>query len=214
MKKKVSTRQLDRYPHYLAYLRKIAARGEETVSSPVLAEVFHCSEEQIRKDLFLVSRSSGKPGSGRSVQELIEDIEDFLGYHSEKKAVVIGAGNLGTAFLRYGGFRKAGIHVICGFDIDPDKIGKTVSDKMICDIDEIRDVVKKNGVTIAILTTPLSSAQEACDKAVEAGIKAIANFSLAHLQVPEEVSVMNIDLAASLAVLSRRMTEKGGNAHE
>ena len=118
MKKKASNRQMDRYPHYLAYLRKIHARGEETVSSPVLAEVFNCSEEQIRKDLYLVSRSSGKPGSGRDVKELIEDIEDFLGYHSEKNAVVIGVGNLGTAFLRYGGFDKAGIHVICGFDVD------------------------------------------------------------------------------------------------
>jgi redox-sensing transcriptional repressor len=43
---------------------------------------------------------------------------------------------------------------------------------------------------------------------VEAGIRAIWNFAPVHLNVPEHIIVQNENLAASLAVLSKQLTEK------
>ncbi len=206
--KKATLRQLERYPNYLAYLKKLDQRGIDKVSSPMLAGVFNCSEEQVRKDLHLIAKRSGKPGSGRSVKELIEDIEDFLGYNSEKRAIVMGVGNLGTAFLRYNGFIKAGIDVVAGFDSDPKKLGKSVEGKPIYASSELKKVIEAKDVTIAIVTVPAGSAQSVADELSEAGIKAICNFSPAHLNVDDSIEVLNVDLAATLAVLSHKVKDR------
>ena len=41
---------------------------------------------------------------------------------------------------------------------------------------------------------------------MDAGIKGILNFSAIQLNVPKDVTVQNVDLAQSLAVLSHKIT--------
>ncbi len=207
-KKKATARQMERYPLYLAYLKKLQSRGVSIVTSPSLAKIFHSSEEQVRKDLHLISRSSGKPGSGRNVHELIEDIEDYLGYHHQKYAIVCGVGNLGSAFMGYTGFSKAGIEVLGGFDIDKSKTGTFVRGKRVFSMKKLQTIVKDSDIRIAILTTPVEAAQECADQLVAAGIRAILNFAPTHLQVPEDINVLNVDLAATLSVLAQNIIEK------
>ena len=81
-----SKNQLRRLPIYLSYLRERLAERIEVISSPQIATSLNLSEEQVRKDLNLVSSKSGKPKIGRDVKLLIYDIEEFLGYRDARKA--------------------------------------------------------------------------------------------------------------------------------
>ena len=78
--KTFSMNQLGRYPIYLKYFKELSDEGVETISSPRIAAKLGYSEEQVRKDLQNVSLEPGRPKKGRSLKQLIEDIETFLGY--------------------------------------------------------------------------------------------------------------------------------------
>ena len=85
--KRYSKNQLQRYPIYLKYLRQLKEQGYTSVSSPLIAKELGYSEEQIRKDLQLVSNEAGRPKKGRNIDKLIETLENFLGYCSQANAL-------------------------------------------------------------------------------------------------------------------------------
>lgn len=196
----VSRATVSRLPAYLRYLKGEAGKGVEYVSSAAIAKDMGLSAVGVRKDLALVSSRPGKPRFGFEVRLLIEDIEKFLGYHRWTNAVIVGAGGLGRAILRYEGFENYGIHVIAAFDNSSAKVG-AVGGKPVYPMERLGDVVKRSDVKVCILTVPRSAAQEACDQAVGAGINAILSFAPVHLLVPEGVTVKYEDLAVSLAEL-------------
>ena len=202
---KVSVRQLERYPVYLKYLLSMRDSGVKLISAPMIAEELSFSEEQVRKDLQLVTRSSGKPKSGRNIDELIEDIKQFLNYNNTTKAAVIGVGHLGKALLNYKGFVDFGLDIVCGFDIDSEIIGTRINNKDIYSIYQIASRVEELGIEIAILATPAKSAQDITDRLVNAGIKGIWNFVPIHLKTKDDVIVENVNLASSFAVLQHKL---------
>jgi redox-sensing transcriptional repressor len=55
---------------------------------------------------------------------------------------------------------------------------------------------------MAILTVPVTSAQEVVNQLVEAGIVGVLNFAPIGLQVPEDVTVNGVNLAIELENLS------------
>jgi redox-sensing transcriptional repressor len=63
-------------------------------------------------------------------------------------------------------------------------------------------------IRIGIITAPAESAQSIADKMVKSGILAIWNFAPAHIEVPQTVLVKNENMAASLAVLSKHLSEQ------
>lgn len=205
---KVSKRQLERYPVYLKYLILLRDSGQERISSPLIAKALKLSEEQVRKDLQLVSKTNGKPKSGRNINELISDIKSFLGFNSTSNAVVIGVGNLGQAFLNYPGFAKYGLDIVAGFDINRAIIGTQINHKHIYDMKDIKSVLPLLNAKIAILVVPSGVAQKAATDLVKAGIKAIWNYAPVSLTVDDSVVVENVNLASSLAILSHKLINK------
>ena len=208
----ISKRQLERYPKYLVYLRKLQEESIDHISSRALAEVFECSEEQVRKDFQAISKDKGKPKSGRSVQSMVNDLEDFLDYHNNKDAVIVGVGKLATAILNYDGFSKYGLSILAGFDIE--KSGYEINGKKIYHIDQMEKIIKKLNVKIAIITTTKQAAQPTADRLMKCGIKAIWNFAPTRLEVNDDVAVEDVDLAASLAVLSHKLRQKENAKNE
>lgn len=197
---------LMRLPAYLRLLRAKVAEGAEYVSSAEIAEKINVSAVAVRKDLALVSSAPGKPRFGFAIQGLISDLEYFLGYHRRTNAVVVGAGDLGRAILGYDGFEHYGLTVVAAFDVAPARIG-AVKGKPIYPMERLSEIVKREHVRIGVLAVPRSSAQEACDAMLRAGIKAILSLTPAHLNVPEGVLVKYEDMAASLAALSGALSE-------
>ena len=207
-KSKVSLKQIERYPIYLNVLLSLRNSGINKVNSRQLADALGVSEEQVRKDLQVVSPNSSKPGCARDVNLLIKYLKDFLGYNTINKAVLVGVGHLGSALLSFKGFDDYGLDIIAGFDIDPSLTGGTVNDKPIYSIFNLDNKIKELGVDVAIVATPKEVTQEIVNKLINSGIKAIWNFVPIHLVVPENIIVENMDLARSLAIFFHKINKK------
>jgi len=66
----------------------------------------------------------------------------------------------------------------------------------------MQDFIKKNHVSLAVLSVPAEHAQEVANDLVEAGVQGILNFSPTVLQVPDTVTVNSVDLALELEQVS------------
>lgn len=203
-KNPISTHTLRRLPIYLSYLRD---RRDPRVSATTVAGALRLSEVQVRKDLAAIS-DGGRPGVGYETEALIRDIERYLGYDGELKAVLVGAGNLGRALLGYEGFRKCGLRIIAAFDADAALFGRTIAGRAVYPMAALAGICHAEEAKLGIITVPDAAAQEALNRLVESGIRAIWNFAPARLRAPEGVVIQNENLVASLTVLSRRLSEK------
>ena len=203
----VSKATIGRLPAYHRYLKEKEAAGERTISSTAIAEELHLNAVQVRKDLSVISTVAGKPKLGFEIADLIDDINRILGYDNVTDAVLVGAGGLGSALAGYDGFRHYGLNIVAVFDSDPERIDKTVNGIRIFDAEQIRHLVRRLNVLIGIIAVPRGAAQQVADELIEGGVRAIWNFAPVHLNVPENIAVKNEDMAASLAILSKRLAE-------
>lgn len=186
---------------YHRCLQRLHDNSQETVSSTALAKAAGVKPAQLRKDLAYFGQF-GTRGLGYPVDTLASMIRDLLGRERLQPVVLVGAGNLGSALLRYQGFQKEGFEVVCAFDADPESarqrgIGIPVRSEV-----EIEEFVRSEGVKLAILCVPAGFAQAVANRLVAAGVQGILNFSPVMLEVPEEVVVNNVDLALELEHLS------------
>ena len=202
-RKEISKAVLKRLPGYLAYLKSIQDSATPYISATALANSLGMGEVQVRKDLAMVS-SGGRPKIGYLRESLIEDIEQFLGYDNTTDAVLIGAGKLGLALMGYKGFQEYGLNILAAFDRAP-KLEQTDDGQPVYHIDKLEKFCRDNKVLMGIITVPAESAQEACDKLIACGIKAIWSFAPGHLDVPANILVQYENMATSLAVLSMHL---------
>lgn len=187
---------------YRRCLQKLREQKVETVSSDDLARSAGVKPTQLRKDLAYVGQF-GTRGLGYSVDTLSDAINGMMGITVLQPVVMVGVGNLGSALLRYGGFRKEGFEIIAAFDADPAHV-KATTEEMGVPVHDVRDLgryVSEHGVRMAIIAVPESAGQGVADILAASGVQAILNFSPAVLDVPDEVVVNQVDLAAELRSL-------------
>ena len=202
-KKEISRSVLKRLPGYLTYLKGISQDASPYISATALAHALGMGEVQVRKDLAMVS-DGGRPKIGYLREQLIDDIEQFLGYDNTTDAVLIGAGKLGQALLGYNGFDAYGLNILAAFDENP-PADKTDDGKPIYPMSELESFCRVNKVLMGIITVPARVAQQVCDQLINCGIKAVWNFAPTHLDVPANILVQNQNMATSLAVLSMHL---------
>ena len=205
--KPISKNQLQRLPFYLNYLKDKKQEGVVFISAPKMAIDLNLNEEQVKKDLALISRTGGKPKVGYEIDELLTDISLFLGMKNNNKSVLIGVGSLGTALLNYQGFAEYGLEIVAAFDKNPDKVNQKVGRYVIKPLSELSSFCKKHEIHVGIITVPAVHAQEACDNLVNSGVKAIWNFAPTKLNVSKNIIVQNENMASSLVILSRHLNE-------
>ncbi len=203
----VSKATIGRLPAYHRYLKEKMAAGERTVSSTAVAEDLHLNAVKVRKDLAVISSVAGKPKLGFSIADLIDGIDRILGYDNVTDAVIVGAGGLGSALVGYGGFKAYGLNIVAAFDNDPQRIDTTLGGVKVFDSNDLVRLVRRLNVLIGIIAVPASAAQSVADELVEGGVRAIWNFAPVHLTLPANIAVKNEDMAASLAILSKRLAE-------
>lgn len=211
--KSVSVQTISRLPRYLNYLKGLPKGSISNISATMIAEALGFNDVQVRKDLSLVS-DGGRPKIGYAIEELITDIEHFLGYDDTHSAVLVGVGNLGTALLSYGGFAEYGLDIVAAFDVNESLVGCKVNGKQIFPLTKLIDLCKRMQIKIGIITVPNYEAQKVCDMLVESGVQAIWNFAPAHLNAPPEVLIQSENMACSLALLSKHLSEKLKSPHQ
>jgi redox-sensing transcriptional repressor len=198
-----------RLPIYLSYLKNLPEDASVNISATALAAALGMGEVQVRKDLALIS-DGGRPKIGYQREKLIRDLEEFLGYSNTNDAILVGAGKLGRALLGYGGFAEYGLNIVAAFDSDDVLIGTSKSGKPIMHMSRLDEFCRKHKILIGVITVPSEYAQAVCDRMIANGIKAIWNFAPKHLDVPDDILVQSENMAASLALLSKHLSEHVG----
>ncbi|KGE73649.1 redox-sensing transcriptional repressor Rex [Spirochaeta lutea] len=195
---------IKRLPSYLHIIEAAQREGKEYISGTVIADELELEPIQVRKDL-AITGIVGKPRIGFPVGELIDAITHFLDWHHNHRAVLIGAGNLGTALMGYSEFTRHGLTILAAFDVDTAKFDKSINDITVHPFDDIPKMIPELGVELAILTVPSDFAQQTAEILIQSGIKAIWNFTNVKLKVPSGIIVQKEDLSSGYAVLSVKM---------
>ena len=207
LQKGISLQTIRRLPQYLRVLYRLHSYGRELVSSTVLAQETHLLPIVIKKDLQAVGAPS-KLRAGFKVSGTIHVIEKFLGWNNLNKAFLVGVGHLGEALLGFTGFKSHGLQIVAAFDTAPEKIGRSVSGVPVYHTAQLRGMVERENLQIAVLTVPAVSAQGVTETLLSTGIKAIWNFAPVQLEVPAGVIVQQEDISAGLAELCAKLKSR------
>ena len=186
---------------YLRCLESWERGGRETTSSIGLAAALGIGDAQVRKDLSLLG-GLGRRGVGYRVSNLIQAIRVALGVDRTWSAVLVGAGNLGRALLRYQGFSERGFRIVGVFDNDPRKIGQRIEDLEVFDFKEFRERTGELKAELAIVAVPSEGIEEVAKGLAEAGIRGVLNFAPTLLRLPEGTPIVNVDLTIQLEQLA------------
>ncbi|MDQ1697131.1 MAG: redox-sensing transcriptional repressor, partial [Frankiaceae bacterium] len=200
-----------RLPVYLRVLTGLAESGESTISSESLASAAGVGSAKLRKDLSHLG-SYGTRGVGYDVEYLVYQISRALGLNQHYRVAIIGVGNLGHALANYAGFATRGFQIAALVDADPRRSGERVAGIEIVHLDELESAVKEHEVSIGVIATPASAAQEVCDRLVACGVTSVLNFAPTVLSVPAAVDVRKVDLSIELQILAFHEQRKSSGA--
>lgn len=189
-----------RLPVYLRSLTALAADGQSTTSSDVLADLAGVNAAKVRKDLSYLG-THGTRGVGYDVRHLVFEVSRALGVANTWPVVVCGLGNLGRALANHTGFTDRGFPVVAAIDVDPALVGSTIDGVPVHGPEMLADVVAEHGVAIGVIATPAAAAQQTADRLVAAGVRSILDFSPTVVSVPDDVEVRTVDLSTELQIL-------------
>ena len=198
----VSISVIKRLPRYYRFLGELKENGVIRISSKDLSEKMGFTASQIRQDLNCFG-GFGQQGYGYNIESLYNEIGNILGVNSNRKAILIGAGNLGKAVALHMSFEQRGFNVIGVFDRNKALSGQMIRGLPIRHTDGLYNFCKDNSPTVAVLCIPSSAAEELAPQLVELGIKGFWNFS--HYDISADypqVAVENVHLSDSLMTLS------------
>ncbi len=200
-----------RLPMYLRALDSLESAGLSIVSSKQLGDVTGTSPTQVRKDL-TVFGCFGKQGVGYRISTLKKELMGKLKLDREVKIAIVGLGRMGKAIIHYNAYRRGtgqrasgaeNLVIEAGFDVDEAVLKEGPFDSVPAyNISMLKEVIRQNGIRIAVLTVPAEAAQKMADICVQAGIKGILNFTPTTLLVPEGVKVNDSDVTVLLQSLS------------
>lgn len=199
--RKISDSTVRRLSLYLNLLRELSTAGTELVSSAELADGSGTTAAKVRKDLSNFG-SFGKRGQGYCVVELSRHIESILGLQRPRRVALVGVGKIGSALLGYHDLPARGFEISVAFDIDPDKVGRSVFDVPVLSMEGLEHRLAADSIEIVILATPPSVAQDVADRVRSAGVGGILSFAASKLEPVEGLAVRWMDVALELEGLS------------
>jgi redox-sensing transcriptional repressor len=186
--------RLSRYLQVLTQARKM---GKDRISSQEISDYTNINATQIRRDLSAFGKF-GKRGVGYNIEMLLGEIRKILRTQGQHNIALVGAGRLGQAIASSPIYAEHGINIAAVFDVDPDKVGRTVDGVVVSDYDQLKDIVREKNIIVGVIAVPAEEAQRAADDLVEAGVKILFNYSQALLDVPQDVAVHTSNPAVEL----------------
>ncbi len=195
---------LSRLPGYLAYVSLLKEEGVEYVSSTQISKEINVDASMIAKDLSFLN-IKGKTRIGYEVATLEHKLQEFLGFKRGHNAVLIGVGSLGGSLIQDSGLVKYGLRIVAGFDVREDLIGSSICGVPIYDMAEFGRLIRTLDAGIGIIAVPMDMAQKVCDEIVEAGIRALWNFTPMRIKAPAGIVVQDTSIYADLAVMYNRL---------
>ncbi len=198
---------LERLIRYYRHLSELSGRkSPETITSAQLGTALDIDPTQVRKDFGAIGLM-GISRVGYEVCEVCRAIRLVFGFDRPYSAVLVGTGHLGGALLTYTGFARFGLRIVAAFDNDPMKVGSLMAGITVQPVRAMKPYVRKHGIRMGIITTPVGAAQGVTDQLVASGVKAIWNFTPTRLIVAEGVLVRNEHISLGLAQLAYHLNE-------
>lgn len=165
--------------------------------SKELADVVNIEPTTIRRDFSFLG-SLGKQGFGYEIDKLIEIFNAQLGMDFEEKIILVGAGNMGRALMKYNKWDYVVGEIACAFDINPDRQGVRFGIPVYA-MEELEDRIPV-GCRIAILAIS-ENIQQTIDRLINCGIVGLVDFTHEHIQVPKGVALKTVDVVSSIQEL-------------
>lgn len=205
--KNISKSVIRRLPRYYRFLGELLREGLEKISSRELSVRMRLTASQIRQDLNCFG-GFGQQGYGYNIAELRNEIGAILSINEERRAIIIGAGNLGRAIALHIAFDKFGFKLIGIFDSDMRLKGEEIAGQKVRAMDELEDFCAENSPDMAILCISPDNAKKTVETLItDCEINAFWNFSHydIHADFPD-TAVENVHLTDSLMILSYEMS--------
>ena len=195
---------------YRRLLISLRDSGSTQIYSHQLARLAVVSAAQVRRDMMAIGYS-GSPNRGYEIDKCIESIGNFLDAPTRQDVALVGLGNLGRAVLSYFSGRRPRLAIVAAFDQNPAKVDVTLDGCRCFHVDRMAEIIADLGIEIAIVTVPAEAAQEVADILVAAGVKSLISFAPVRLQLPDDVFIEDVDIAAaveSAAYFARQSGER------
>jgi redox-sensing transcriptional repressor len=186
-----------RLSRYLQVLTQAKKMGKSRISSQEISDYTNINATQIRRDLSAFGKF-GKRGVGYNIDSLLGEIRKILRTQGQHNIVLVGAGRLGEAIASSPIFAEHGINVAAVVDNDQEKVGRRVGNVAVDDYGDLKEIVRDKNIIVGVLAVPATSAQQAADDLVDAGLRIIFNYSEALLDVPQDVQVHTSNPAVDL----------------
>ena len=186
-----------RLSRYLQVLTQAKKMGKERISSQEISDYTNINATQIRRDLSAFGKF-GKRGVGYNIDSLLGEIRKILRTQGQHNIALVGAGRLGQAIASSPIFAEHGINIAAIFDVDPDKVGRSIGTMGVSDYSNLAATVRDKNIIVGVLAVPADGAQRVADDLVGAGVRIIFNYSEALLDVPADVQVHTSNPAVEL----------------
>ncbi len=197
MKQKLPEKTVERLSLCRRILLSRVPEDKKYIYSHEIAKLLHITPVQVRRD-FMLMGYTGSPSKGYEIQKLITAIGKTIDSRTGVNIAVIGLGNLGTAIFNYLHKKREKLHLVAGFDRDPEVIN-SFHDEIPCfHISQLPEKVEALNIKIVIITVPASAAREVKELAIESGVRGIINFTPSPMKVPDNVFLEEYDIITSL----------------
>jgi redox-sensing transcriptional repressor len=210
---RISEAVIRRLPKYFRYLSDLETLGVERISSSAMSKGMSLNASQIRRDLNCFG-GFGQQGYGYSVKNLKNEIKKILAIDKKYNAVIIGSGNIGQALANYKNFVMEGYDIKAIFDIDSNRIGRTLNGIKVRNMSELEGFLEEAAIKVGILATPKEVAQEVAETLINGGVTGIWNFAPQDVKGGGKACVENVHLSDGLYVLSYYMNERNKLSEE
>lgn len=197
----LSEKTIERLLLYRVILMELKSLNRTNIHSYELAELANNSATQVRRDI-MGTGYTGAPAIGYEIAELVNKIKEKLNLDSQIRVALVGIGNLGSAILSFFKEHKTRFKVAAAFDVEPQKINTTIFGSKTYSVKRIAEIIERENITLGVIATPDSKAQEGANMLVGAGIRGILNFTSIPLKVPQEVKLNRIDITLQFEKLA------------
>lgn len=190
----IPERTVERLCAYRRIIRRWVMQGRQFIQSQELADEADVTSAQVRRD-FMSLNTIGIPKKGYATAALLQELGLIIEGEGGQRIVLLGAGNLGSAIVKYLDGMRPDLTIVAAFDTDPAKFGTQVDGVPCLPLTELPVVVRDRNVLMAIIAVPADAAQEMVWLVARAGIRAVVNFTSVRLKAPANVFVQDVDLS-------------------
>lgn len=197
---KLPEKSIERLLKYRRLLMKYQFVDKAFIFSHDLARIFNMTPEQVRRDIMLIGYK-GNNRTGYSIPELLALINKHIKTHKVKKAIIVGADNLGVSTTEYFLNQNSNVEIVAAFDCYASNTSKLFPDIPLYNITKLREIVQQENITIAILAISTEDIDNILQLLLELGITSVLNLGSVNIEVPEGIYLKELDLITEIEKL-------------